>query len=138
MLADDVQNMAYRGPEVYLGHSCTSSLDIWSLGCLVSDPSLHTYPSSCQSLRPRCELRQTYYMVTGGADLFQPCWRGIGTEDGFEWDVEEQQLVNMIDVLEEEIPIGMRARSQYWDRYLDEEGQLRTFKLSTISIKRAS
>lgn len=77
-------------------------------------------------------------MVTGGADLFQPCWRGIGTEDGFEWDVEEQQLVNMIDVLEEEIPIGMRARSQYWDRYLDEEGQLRTFKLSTISIKRAS
>jgi hypothetical protein len=52
-------------------------------------------------------------------------WRFGGWKDsetGLEWGLGDIQLGCMADKFERKIPIEMREKSQYWDKYLDEEG----------------
>jgi hypothetical protein len=69
-------------------------------------------------------FRKIFWLVTGG-EAFDPGWGwgGIDRETGITWDVEEAQLRDMTDRLKTNIPIEMRERSQYWNKYLDEYGQ---------------
>jgi hypothetical protein len=69
-------------------------------------------------------FRKIFWLVTGGG-AFDPGWGwgGIDRETGITWDVEEAQLRDMTDRLKTNIPIEMRERSQYWNKYLDEYGQ---------------
>lgn len=115
--------MSFRAPEVYLGYPATSALDIWSLGCLVSiSPCLKTLAPTTRldngAISKGLLARNWRRSFRSGLG-----WGGIDRETGITWDIEEAQLRDMTDRLKTNIPIEMRERSQYWNKYLDEYGQ---------------
>ena len=98
-----------RAPEVILGASFDSKVDIWTIGYMVSFTVLLSFYASAYLL-----ITQTFELLTGHL-LF-------GSQGNQTLHTEDDHLAKMMEVMEETFKQELLSASQEHNKYFNEEG----------------
>ncbi|KAH0830135.1 kinase-like protein [Lanmaoa asiatica] len=110
---DDIQTRQYRCPEVILGAKWNSSADIWSVACVVRQPS-HAEP---RDPRLTDHVPQIFELITGGDYLFDPA-------SGSRYSKDDDHIAQIMELIGE-FPKVIAFSGKYSSEFFNRRGELR-------------